>query len=70
MEEDEVEQALRHVVRDNPDIEQPLLQSTNADRQAPCLMCELSAVSTLLLPDLKAGALTLNMSLQLQLRAQ
>ena len=70
MEEDEVEQALRHVVRDNPDIEQPLLQSTNADRQAPCLMCKLSAVSALLLPDLKAGALTLNMSMQPQLRAQ
>lgn len=36
LEEDEVEQALRHQLEDTPDIEQPLLQSTNADRQAPC----------------------------------
>ena len=33
LEEDEVEQALRHVVGDTQDVEQPLLQSTNAERQ-------------------------------------
>ncbi|CAK0780575.1 hypothetical protein CVIRNUC_005099 [Coccomyxa viridis] len=31
LEEDEVEQALRQVVGDTPDVEQPLLQSTNAE---------------------------------------
>ncbi len=35
LEEDEVEQALRQVRGETPDVEQPLLQSTNADRQAP-----------------------------------
>ena len=34
LEEDEVEQALRQVRGETPDVEQPLLQSTNADRQA------------------------------------
>ena len=35
LEEDEVEQALRQVVGDTPDVEQPLLQSTNAERYVP-----------------------------------
>ncbi len=38
LEEDEVEQALRHVRAETPDVEQPLLQSTNADRQAPRIL--------------------------------
>lgn len=52
IEEDEVEQALRHVREQTPEVEQPLLQSTNADRQAPCSMhqCCTTLVSAIL-PD-------------------